>query len=168
MIRRFLFEAPRCAAGILATCLAVSAPAQAQGITEYLGGGFLTPMHGTTGCADYGWNGVHQLVARLQPQGARGNPDDDSQLSLMLATGTIALRYNLDRGIKASYTPSLAAIIWNGPYVPAKPEMRLEWYGGTWPVGNMPEFPQVRLRVENFNEHIGCTVDISLFLRRNR
>ena len=168
MKRRISFGTGSWRTGSVAAFLAVFAPGQVLAITEYLGGGFLRPVLATEACEKHGWHGVHQLVARMQPQGARGNPDHESQLSLLMATGTIALRYNLDRGIKATYTPSVAAIIWNGPYVPEKPAMRLEWYGGTWPVGDDRDFPQVRLRIENFNEHEGCTVDVSLFLHRNR
>lgn len=160
--------APRRAAGLLIG-FAVLAPLPAGAITEFMGGGFLAPVDWTAeACASHGWTGVHQLIARLQPQGGRGNLRDESQLSLMLATGTVAMRYNLDRGIRATYRPTQSVHIWNGPWVPETPTMGLSWFGGDWPVGNAPEFPNIRLRIENWNEHEGCTVEVSLFLRRNR
>jgi len=147
----------------LGTALGVAAPAGA--VTEYLGGGFLVMGNG---CARYGWTGTHQVMMRLEPQGVGGNPDTETQMSLLLGTGTIALRVNIDRGIRHVYSPSQAVYVWNGPYAPAQPGMTLSFgMNGTWVLGGGAELRRVQIRFGNFNEHDGCNAVLNATLVRN-
>ncbi len=153
-------------AALAAVALGLGAATPASAMTEYLGGGYLYPAN--DGCSAHGWTGTHQVLARMQPQGAAGNPRNETQLALLLGTGTIAVRMNLDHGIRWSYAPTQATYVWNGPWSPEDPTMRFLFSpDADFPIGNDQEYTRIVARVENFNEHEGCTMWMYLLLRRN-
>lgn len=140
------------AAGGFAAVLAASSPAMA--ITEYLGGGFITV---SDSCAAYGWTGSHQVVVRLEPQGEAGNARHETQMALLMNTGSIAVRLNLDRGLRHEYTPTQAIYVWNGPHMPHEPTMRFAFNpNADWPLGAGPQIERLNVTLHNFNEHEGC------------
>lgn len=139
--------------------------AQAQTFTEFLGGGYLTLG---SGCARYGWSGIHQVLARAQPQGHPGNPDDESQLALYFATGTIAMRYDLEYSRRFVPVDS-ATYVWNGPWTPDAPTMQIAYdaYYGDWLMEDSDDLISVNILLSNFNEHRGCSAEMRLALGRN-
>ncbi|PTX00710.1 hypothetical protein C8N33_10952 [Pararhodobacter aggregans] len=149
------------------TLLALGATSPAAGAeTEFLGGGFLVVRNDS--CAEYGWTGTHQVLARLAPQGAPGNPDDQTQVALLLSTGTIAFRFNSVRNYRYTQVIDQATYVWNGPWSPEEPTMNFYYHY----VGNIPSptdtaLDNLVLVFNNFNEHPGCRVDAYLALRRN-
>ncbi|WP_068303476.1 hypothetical protein [Pararhodobacter sp. CCB-MM2] len=161
-------ERRRVAAG-LAPALAV-AGLMASGTaafagTELLGGGFLIAKYNT--CDQYGWTGTHQLLARMAPQGAPGNPDDETQLSLMFNTGTIAMRYDNVEAYRRTQTLDQATYIWNGPWTVDEPTMNFYYdlYGDI-PHGTEVALDDLVLHFNNFNELEGCQVAVYLSLRQ--
>ncbi|WP_323035482.1 hypothetical protein [Pararhodobacter sp.] len=123
--------------------------------TEYLGGGFITV---DDVCAQYGWTGTHQVMLRMEPQGLPDNAENETQMAILMNTGTIALRLNLDHGIRYSYTPTQAVYIWNGPYAPASPTMTLSFgIDADWPLRGDYMIERLQVRIYNFNEHPGCS-----------
>lgn len=133
--------------------------------TEYIGGGYITV---DDNCAQFGWTGTQQVMVRLEPQGLRGNVANETQMALFLNTGTIALRLNLDRGIRYSYTPTQAVYIWNGPYAPAAPTMTLSFgIDADWPLQDLTLMDRLQVRISNFNEHEGCSAWLYASLAKN-
>lgn len=154
----------RCGAAALAAFVGLGA-VPATAMTEFLGGGFLTPARG---CESYGWTGTHQVLARMQPQGHPGNPEDETQIALLLATGTIAFRLNINRGFRHVYQMTQATYVWNGPWSPDAPTMQLTFHPASdFPTRVWWEMPELVMRVENFNEHAGCTMWLYLSMIRN-
>jgi len=146
----------------LAAGLAVATPA--HGFAEYLGGGYIRM---SDACTPYGWTGTHQVMVRLEPQGVDANPADITQMSLLFGTGTMAVRLNLDRGIRHSYTPTQATYVWNGPWTPDAPTMTFAFSpNGTWPLAGGVELRGVHAIIDNFNEHAGCSAHFYANLRR--
>jgi hypothetical protein len=139
-------------------------PAMAE--TEFVGGGFLVVKYNS--CAEYGWTGTHQVLARMAPQGAPGNPANETQIALLLATGTIAFRYDSVRSYRYTQTIDQATYVWNGPWTPEEPTMNFYYdlYGDI-PAANDTELDNLILHFSNFNEHPGCQVDAYLSLSRN-
>ncbi|WP_334192607.1 hypothetical protein [Pararhodobacter sp.] len=134
--------------------------------TEFLGGGFLVVKYDS--CAEYGWTGTHQVLARLAPQGAPGNPEDQTQIALLLSTGTIAFRYDNVRRYRYTQTIDEATYVWNGPWSPEEPTMNFYYhYVGNIPSADDTAIDNLVLVFNNFNEHPGCQVDAYLALRRN-
>lgn len=147
----------------LAACLMAATPVAAT--TEYLGGGFLRM---DAGCAQYGWTGTHQMLVRLEPQGVGDNAEDVTQLAMLFGTGTIAVRLNIDRGIRASYTPTQATYVWNGPYTPEEPTMTFAFgLNGEWILSGDDEIRRLYANIDNFNEHEGCTARFHATLLKN-
>ena len=153
------------AAGLSAALPAVAQDAaSAQGITEYLGGGYLTF---SDSCAQYGWTGIHQVMARAQPQGHPGNPENETQLALFFGTGTIAMRYDQEYSRRYA-TVTTATYVWNGPWTPDAPTMNFYYdLYGEIPGPSDVALDELILHFNNFNEHPGCQVDAYLSLRRN-
>lgn len=139
--------------------------APASAMTEYLGGGFIEIR---SGCEDFGWAGTHQVLIRMEPQGLDGNATDETQMSLLMNTGTIALRFNLDRGIRYSYTPTQAVYVWNGPNIPAEPTMSFAFgIDADWPLRGEYMIERLQVSINNFNEHEGCSAWLYGSLVRN-
>jgi hypothetical protein len=138
---------------------------QARTFTEYLGGGYLTLGQG---CEQYGWSGIHQILARAQPQGHPGNPDSETQLALFFATGTIAMRYDLEYSRRFVPVDS-ATYVWNGPWTPDEPTMEVAYdaYYGDWLMDEDDDLISVNIYLNNFNEHSGCSAEMRLALGRN-
>ncbi|MCB1406196.1 MAG: hypothetical protein KDK01_08010 [Rhodobacteraceae bacterium] len=151
------------AVGALATLLTMASPAAA--VTEYLGGGFITV---SDSCAAFGWTGTHQVNVRLEPQGQIGNSPNETQIAMLLNTGTIAVRLNMNRGVRQVYTPLQAVYVWNGPYMPQEPTMRFAFDpNADWPLTGGPEIERLHVTLENFNEHEGCVGWLYATLVRN-
>lgn len=153
---------PRFAALI---CALASVATPTGATTELLGGGFLVG-HGT--CAEYGWVGTQQVLARMEPQGAPGNLANETQMSLMLSTGTIAFRFNNHGSYR--YTEHLlsATYVWNGPWTPDAPTMNFSWnYYGNIPGTRDVALDKLIIDFENFNEHPGCRMSAYLVMHRN-
>ncbi len=150
-------------AASLTLLLLGSAPLSAM--TEMLGGGF---MVGGGTCADFGWVGTQQVLARMEPQGAPGNPADETQMALLLSTGTIAIRFDNERAYRHTQAVDQATYVWNGPWSPEEPTMSFSWnlYGDI-PGTRDSELSELILDFDNFNEHPGCRMSVFLVLRRN-
>ena len=150
------------AGALLVAGLATSA--SAQNFAEYLGGGFLTV---NDGCAQYGWSGTHQVMVRMEPQGVGGNPADMTQMALLFSTGTVAVRLNLDRGVRTVYAPLQATYVWNGPWTPEAPTTTFAFSpNGTWPLSGGTEMRRLTVIIDNFNEHAGCSAQLQANLQR--
>jgi hypothetical protein len=158
------FSVQASAAGLaLSAVIAAAQPASA--LTEYLGGGSLVV---SDSCAEYGWTGTHQTLIRIQPQGENGNPEDDTQIALMMNTGTMALRVNLDHGIRHEYSLTQAVYIWNGPYSPDEPSMTVAFHlNADWPLRAGAEIERFNMILFDFNEHEGCVARLRGSLARN-
>jgi len=153
------------AVAALALAATFAQSGQAAGFTEYLGGGFIQVREG---CEDFGWSGTHQVMIRMQPQGMQGNPEDETQMALIMGTGTIAVRLDIDRGVRRSYVPTEATYIWNGPYSPEEPTMSFSFDpDGSWLLNETASMDRFHAIVENFNEHEGCRVELFGSLYRN-
>ncbi|WP_127105274.1 hypothetical protein [Pararhodobacter zhoushanensis] len=156
--------ARRVAFAIMAAGVALATPAAAT--TEMLGGGFMVSRWG--GCEDYGWVGTQQVLARMEPQGAPGNLANESQLSLLLSTGTIAIRYNNEGGYRRNQEITQATYVWNGPWTPDEPSMTLSWdLYGEIPEARDSALDQLVINFQNFNEHPGCRMSVFLVMQRN-
>ncbi|MCB1396397.1 MAG: hypothetical protein H6898_06980 [Rhodobacter sp.] len=154
------------AAGLSAALPAVAQDAaSAQGITEYLGGGYLTF---SDSCAQYGWTGIHQVMARAQPQGHPGNPENETQLALFFGTGTIAMRYDQEYSRRYA-TVTTATYVWNGPWTPEEPIMAIAYdaYYGDWLMDEQDDLISVNIHLSNFNELRGCSAEMRLAFGRN-
>lgn len=137
-------------------------PAQAN--TEYLGGGYIVIERG---CNAYGWSGTQQVMVRAQPQGLEGNDANQTQLALLLGTGTMAFRLNMNRGFRFTYTPTQAVYIWNGPYAPADPTMSFLFNPDSdWLLSGDQEIQRLNAIIYNFNEHPGCQARLFASLAR--
>ncbi|MCB1389340.1 MAG: hypothetical protein KDK12_09430 [Rhodobacteraceae bacterium] len=148
----------------LAAAAVCATPAGAE--TELVGGGFLIVKYDS--CSDYGWTGTHQVLARMAPQGAPGNPRNETQIALLLATGTIAFRYDSVRSYRYTQTIDTATYVWNGPWTPDAPTMNFYYdLYGEIPGPSDVALDELILHFNNFNEHPGCQVDAYLSLRRN-
>lgn len=136
-------------------------------ITEYLGGGYLTFSET---CADHGWSGVHQIMIRTQPQGMRGNPDDETQMAVFFSTGVMSFRFDIELETMGQAAPlNQAVYVWNGPYSPEEPTMAISYrtrYGDYIPSGGA-HLESVFMTLSNFNEHRGCTATMRVSLGRN-
>lgn len=153
-----------CAAAAVAV-VAASGPVNAT--TELLGGGVLVPQ---SGCEQFGWNGPQPVVARLAPQGAPGNDPRETQLALLLGTGTIAMRYNYNGGNAMGPAQQLtsATYVWNGPWTPTRPTMTMGWHRyGSSISERTTEIREWTVYFTNFNEHAGCRMMAVLTLRKN-
>ena len=155
---------PRRRSALVAAALALPAT-QAAAATELLGGGYLV-AHDS--CAAHGWRGTHQVLARLAPQGAPGNPRTESQMALILATGAISFRFDNSGSYRFTHRLSAATYVWNGPWSPQSPTMTFSWnlYGDI-PQPRAAALPELIIDFDNFNEHPGCRVTAYLALRRN-
>ena len=147
-------------------CVALGAATPALAGTELLGGGYLVSRN--SACEQNGWGGVHQVLARFEPQGAWGNQPDISQMSLLFGTGTIAFTFNNNGRYRSTQVIESATYVWNGPYSPDEPTMSFSWYY----YGDIPgrwdrELDQLILEFSNFNEHEGCEMIAYLSLHRN-
>lgn len=137
----------------------------ALAITEYLGGGFISVDRN---CATFGWTGTHQVLLRLEPQGESGNAANETQMAILMNTGTIALRMNLNRGFRHTYSMDQAVYVWNGPHSPNEPTMQFTFNPDSdFPTGAGYEIERLNIRVYNFNEHAGCTARLYGSLVRN-
>ncbi len=140
------------AGAVTAVSLLGGSPALA--ITEYLGGGFITV---SDSCAEYGWTGTHQVLVRMEPQGMRDNAEDETQIALLMNTGTIAMRVNLDRGVRHVYNLTQAVYVWNGPFAPDEPTMKITFNpNADWPLSAGWQINRLAATIDNFNEHEGC------------
>ena len=154
----------RALAGVALTA-SLFAATPALAITEYLGGGFVTV---SDSCAEFGWSGTHQVLMRIEPQGMAGNASDETQISLMMNTGTIAMRVNLNRGVRHVYDLTQAIYIWNGPFVPEEPTMKITFNrDADWPPSARWQMERVAAIIDNFNEHEGCVARLHASLVRN-
>ena len=145
--------------------LGAGAATPAIGMTELLGGGYLVAQNNI--CAQYGWAGTHQVLARPQPQGAPGNERNVSQMSLLFGTGTVSFTFNNNGRYRSTQVIDTAAYVWNGPVMPADPTMSFSWYY----YGDIPgrwdqELDQLIMEFSNFNEHEGCDMIAYLSLHR--
>ena len=147
---------------------AMLAASPALTATELLGGGILVPQG--TGCTEFGWTGPQPVVARLAPQGAPGNPARETQMALLLGTGTIAMRFNYNGGnpMAAPQAITSATYVWNGPWTPEEPSMTLSWHRyGIGFTRRTTEMQEWVIYFQNFNEHQGCQMMAVLSLRIN-
>ena len=143
--------------------LVAGAPALAN--TEFLGGGYLVPR---AGCEPFGWVGAHQVLVRMQPQGFEGNDRSETQLSLLLGTGTIAYRFNDPRAFRRDFEVTQAVYVWNGPWAPEDPAAGM-YYNMNSSILSGPdatELTEYALVLTNFNEHEGCSVFLYANLHR--
>lgn len=135
--------------------------------TELLGGGVLVPEYG---CEEFGWTGPQPVVARLAPQGAQGNPRNETQMALLLGTGTIAMRFNYNGGNPMGPPQAItsATYVWNGPWTPEQPTMQMSWHRyGLGLTRRTTELQEWVVYFNNFNEHAGCRMMAVLSLRVN-
>lgn len=133
--------------------------------TELVGGGFLVVEYDS--CTDYGWTGTHQVLARMAPQGAPGNPEDETQIALLLATGTIAFRFESVRNYRYTQEIDTATYVWNGPWTVPEPSMNFYYdLYGDMPGTDDEALDELILHFYNFNEHPGCRVTAYLSLHR--
>lgn len=147
------------------------AAAPALSMTEYLGGGFVELSEA---CLEHGWNDRQQVLMRAQPQGLSGNPDNETQIALFFATGTIAFRVDLDAGsndgsMTTTYDLNGATYVWNGPYTPQEPTMQLATgFRETIGFSQRDRRPDVEIfYLRNFNEHADCTARFVVMLAPN-
>lgn len=153
-------------AGFVPALLTASALATPLGATtELLGGGFLV---GNARCADYGWRGTQQVLARMEPQGAPGNMANETQMALLLATGTISFRFDNKRRYRYTQQLGSATYVWNGPWTPETPSMTFSWnlYGDI-PGPSSDTLPELIVDFDNFNEHPGCRMSAYLVMQVN-
>lgn len=153
----------------LAAALAFGLSASgAAAATELMGGGVLVPEG--TSCDSYGWSGAQPFVARLEPQGAPGNPAGETQMALLLGTGSIAMRFHYNGGnpMGPPQTITSATYVWNGPWTPADPTMTIGWHPyGRQLTAQTTEMREWVLYLNNFNEHSGCRMMAVMSLRKN-
>lgn len=137
---------------------------QAVPVTEYLGGGYMT--FGDA-CARQGWSGTQQIMVRAQPQGLRGNPRSETQLAIYFATGTIALRYDLN-GSRRYVDVDQVTYVWNGPWTPQFPKLRIAYdaYYGDFLTSGDRDLQSVNILLGNFNEIDGCNAEMRVSLGR--
>lgn len=154
--------------GVAAMLALAMASGAASAVTELLGGGVLVPEGSE--CASHGWRGPQPVVARLELQGAPGNSTTESQLALLLGTGTIAMRFDYNGGnpMGPAQTLRSATYVWNGPWTPERPSMTIGWhrYGASMSASTTYDHEWV-LYFNNFNEHAGCRMMAVLSLRKN-
>lgn len=150
-------------ATILGFGLLTGAPLAAN--TEFLGGGYLVAR---SGCSDFGWTGVHQALVRMQPQGFEGNDRTETQLSLLLGTGTIAYRFNDPRAYRRDFEVTQAVYVWNGPWVPDEPLAGMYYNMNSSILRDLEatELTEYSLVLTNFNEHPGCSMYLFANLHR--
>lgn len=158
-----------CSIGACLVPLMSATPALA--VTEYMGGGFLEL---SDECAQHGWNDRQQVLMRVEPQGLRGNSRAETQVALFFATGTIAFRFDLrnassNGGFRADYEIHQATYVWNGPYSPEEPTMRMfvgYRQGIDFDANDRGAGFEI-FNLENFNEHQGCTATFYVALAPN-
>jgi len=137
----------------------------AAAFTEYLGGGFVVV---SDSCNEFGWSGTHQVLVRMEPQGMPGNADEETQIAILLNTGTVAMRLNIDSGRNATYPMLAATYVWNGPWSPEEPTMQIRFDpDAQWPLTAGSLMDRFSVTIDNFNEHLGCVAWLNASLARN-